>query len=697
MKKLIYSLILLVFGVITSCVDSLDIPPKSIMGGDNVYTENGIKSYIAGMYNRLPMDDFNVTEPNGKGSNVGVEGYFGWNNISWGMMSTGETVNGNNYRDQPMFYIESGYWSSGYQLIRAANDLIKDMPEYIGILSEAEELIAEAHFIRAYVYFQLVKRYGGVPLIKEPQYVENGNESSLWKARSSHEESYDFILEDLQYAIDNMSENKVNGRANKYVAAAFKSRVAVFAGSIAKYGGTFTHISDNVRLCGIPTEKANSYYEQAWEAAKFVEENGNYELYTDATKLSFANVFVNANTSKESIFIRQYMPNIYPHSFDHIYSPNRMTTSYGGRFNVTLDWVELFDELPLDPATGWLKTVDNSNNYIVYNNQHQLFENVKDTRFRGSLILPGDVFKGIQMDLRRGVIREAYDPNDTNGKAIQKFVEDDGYETLLYPATGYFGLVDNASAMVVITEEPHRQQNALYTLPSGVQINISGLDGPSNTSGNSATYTGFYGRKWLNPNVTVAETNMHESFQSWIDIRYAEVILNRAEAALELYHGGAENSTTMLADAVIQINKIRERAEVTPLTSSDLASTAPAHERGAGIGGFVKAPNRGIQLLRVERYKELAFEHKLYWDLRRWFSFHEQINDYRRRMLNPFLFANGASVNEQHSNPEGKFIYDTRICEFVERPWTFETRHYYERIPDAQLKINPLLIQNNQY
>jgi hypothetical protein len=62
------------------------------------------------------------------------------------------------------------------------------------------------------------------------------------------------------------------------------------------------------------------------------------------------------------------------------------------------------------------------------------------------------------------------------------------------------------------------------------------------------------------------------------------------------------------------------------------------------------APNRGLQLIRIERYKELAFEHKLYWDLRRWFTFDMQIRDYRRRMINPFLFAKGATLNE-YGNP----------------------------------------------
>jgi starch-binding outer membrane protein, SusD/RagB family len=87
-----------------------------------------------------------------------------------------------------------------------------------------------------------------------------------------------------------------------------------------------------------------------------------------------------------------------------------------------------------------------------------------------------------------------------------------------------------------------------------------------------------------------------------------------------------------------------------------------------------------MHIIRVERYKELAFEHKIYWDLRRWFTFDSQIYQYRRRMLSPFLFAKGATVNEA-GNPVGKYIFDTRVCERANNSLTFATKNYYDKIP----------------
>jgi len=684
MKKYRYIILLFVLGILGSC-QSLDIPPKNMLTDEDIYNEGGIKAYMVGLYGRLPIDDFNVTNDGNPEDDNYRGGYFHWNNILWPMLSTGETVNQNN---PGIFIPERGYWAPGYQVIRQANALIVNLPAYIETLAGAEEWIAEARFIRAYVYFQLVKRYGGMPLIEEPQYLEDGQESSLWVARSSHAESYDFILKDLDYAIENMEVKSDAGRANKYVAAAFKSRVALYAGSIARYGGKFTHSVDGVMLCGIPTDKANGYFKQAWDAAKIVE-SGNYSLYRGEADLgeNFAQIFEKADNSPESIFTRQYDYSNYRHSFDAVYSPMRMTSTYGGRYSVTLDWVELFDGLPLDETTGRIKTVDDEGNYIVFSSPRELFDNA-EPRLRGSILLPGHVYKGIELDIRRGIVSEETDPSEK----IKKMIVDDGQTTQSYNSvTDLFtsGKIKETTQNIM-TQTP-------YELSNGLKLNINGMDGPTNGSTNT-TLTGFYGRKWLDMSLTPSTTKLHESHQTWIDIRYAEVLLNRAEAALELAQNGESNyaGVNLQDDAATCINAIRERAGAELLTNSAELSMAAGYERGKGKGSFVLAPTRGLQLIRVERYKELAFEHKLYWDLRRWFTFDQQIYNYRRRMLNPFLFAKGATINE-NGNPEGKYMYDARVCERASDNLTFNTKYYYEKIPDRQMKTNPLLFQNNQY
>lgn len=667
---------------LSSCHD-LDIQPVNILTGEDIYNEGGITAYMADLYSRLPMEDFATTTTSDFST---CEGYFGWNCITWDQVTTGETVNHNNI-SMATAKLMNGYWACGYQLIRNANVLIQDLPAYIGTLQGAEEWIAEAKFIRAYTYFNMVHRYGGVPIVEEPQELTDNNED-LWVARNSHEESVDFILNDLDYAIQNLGTTKVNGRANKYVAAAFKSRVALYAASIARYGQQFTHTVDGVMVCGIPESKATDYYKQAYDAALVVEEGG-YSLYRNNSDKAenFRMLFLDADKSSESIFIRQYDLNNQVHSFDYIYCPPRMTTSYGSRFNVTLDWIELFDGLPLDPNTGRLKTTDDEGNYIVYDGEQALYEGA-EPRLLGSIFIPGNTYKGVVYDIRSGLIDESVDPSEK----IQKFVADDGETTTAWTAASpWFAEHVKTTGETVFNQTP-------YETSTGVQLKIQGMDGPGN-GGTTNTLTGLQGIKWLDLTLSVSETNIDKMVHPWIDIRYAEVLLNRAEAAIELAQSGTGSYSghNMLDDAMACINDIRDRAGATLLTSTaELSDQAIENRRGSGKNSFVFAPNKGLHAVRVERVKELAFEHEVYWSYRRWFTFDQQINNYRRRMLAPFLFAKGATIGE-NGNPDGKYIYDTRVCERASDRITFDTKYYYDQVPESQLKINPLLVQNAQF
>lgn len=664
-----------------SCQD-LDIMPQNIVSNDDILNNNeGIDAYMAALYKHLPMEDFNASM-NGSSK----EGYHWWGNFGEYMASTGEMVNKNR---AGLVLPQTKYWSYGYQLIRQCNLLLKNLPDYGAQVDNPDEVIAETRFIRAYTYFALVKRYGGVPIIEGVQEM-SGNESDLWVARESHEKCVDYILTDLDYAIDHMTKKKVNGRANRYVAAAFKSRVALYAGSVARYGQPYNFVSKvdgKTMLTGLPENRANEYFQQAYEASKIVDEGGCslYESNPDKAE-NFAEIFTNADKSPESIFIRQYSQNNYVHCWDVIMSPSRMASTYGGRFQVPLDWVELFDGLPLDPATGHLKTTNDDDEYIVYDGPQALYKGW-EPRLLGSILIPGNTYKGVELDIRGGIIDESEDPDD----AIDKFLPDDGKTTTAYSNIPYVAMNIKRA-----TGNSRTQKNP-YVKKDGTKLYKNGLDGPWNAN-DDATVTGFYGRKWLNLNLSVAETNMMQSTQSWIDIRYAEVLLNRAEAALELFQNGVStlDGKDLQEDAYECINKIRSRAGANLLTSKSQLSDVSREsiERGQGINSFVYAPNEGLHIIRVERYKELAFEQKLFWDLRRWFTFDKQINQYRRRELVPFLFAQGATLNA-NGNPEGKYIYDTRVCERFGDRLTFTTKYYYDPIPDRA--NNPLLEQNNQY
>lgn len=128
-------------------------------------------------------------------------------------------------------------------------------------------------------------------------------------------------------------------------------------------------------------------------------------------------------------------------------------------------------------------------------------------------------------------------------------------------------------------------------------MKAAGQNGPFYEDGGSAM-TGLLARKWLNPDPAFVPREGN-SAQPFILMRYAEVLLNAAEAAVELSLAGVSSpdDTDMLSVATKAINDIRERAGARLLTSS-LAGTIDSRD-----------------IVRKERRKELAFEHKTKWDL----------------------------------------------------------------------------------
>jgi len=116
-------------------------------------------------------------------------------------------------------------WNLPYDVILQANFSIRGRVDLLGKgLNEDElnPLVAEAHFLRAWAYFTLVRLYGGVPIILKD---ETGSED-FSVVRSSVEEVYDQILEDLQFAIDYLPETQLErARVNRWAAKALRANV----------------------------------------------------------------------------------------------------------------------------------------------------------------------------------------------------------------------------------------------------------------------------------------------------------------------------------------------------------------------------------------------------------------------------------------------------------------------------------------
>ena len=278
-----------------SC-DYLDVPPINIIQDDAIFnSESGITSYMTTLYYDLPIEDFRYTQ---QGFNVSGKGQGRLPNVSGeAMCSSSDDIS----------TIGDGTWWGcwDYGKIRRVNYFLKNFPAYKSNFQNtvlADAWMGEAHFIRAYCYFAMVKRYGGVPILREPQeYV--GDIESLKVPRDTEKACYDFIAEDLDEAFRLLPDNEEilgKGRATKYAALALKSRAMLYAGSIARYGTV-----DLNGLVGIDKALANDYFELAYKAVKELEKSKRFSLYrknSDKEK-NFAELFL-AEDSPENIFCK---------------------------------------------------------------------------------------------------------------------------------------------------------------------------------------------------------------------------------------------------------------------------------------------------------------------------------------------------------------------------------------------------------
>ncbi len=522
-------------------------------------------------------------------------------------------------------YGEWRVWDYGY--VRELNLFIERL-EASTALNDAVKarFMAEGRFLRASYYFEMTKRMGGVPLILAPlQYDYKGDPTYLQTARSKEHEMYDFVISEADAILNDLpADLSDRSRANRGAALAMKSRAALYAASIAKYNSTTPSVTLPGGEVGIPASMATAYYEKALDASQRIinGEAGNYKLYASLPNLSdnFAAVFTDKSvTNQEAIFIEDFR------AFGgktHAYTTNNQPYSVSdeggdaGRLNPSLNLVQAFELL--DGTFAPLPTTDGSGNPIFYTNQEDIFAG-RDARLAGTVLIPNSIFKGERLDISAGTI----------------------------DASGNVG-------------------------------GSPGIDGPVNGL-EFRTQTGFYVRKWIDQTPGSGRRG-RGSDVPFIRYRYAEVLLNAAEAAFEL--GQPELAATYM-------NQVRSRAGLTtPLTAGDINFDRIVHER------------------RVE----LAFEGHTLYDMKRWRLAHivwdgntMDLSDLKANLgsatkrntqpwgLWPYKYVNPGNPND------GKWIFREVKPALVTGSNRFLLGNYYTEIDNGAIAANPKLVrQPNQ-
>ncbi len=271
--------------------------------------------------------------------------------------------------------------------------------EYANSLKDIRMWRAEARFLRAYFHFELLKRYGPIPIVTSTLSI-NGNYENT--PRPTMKEVVDFIAKECDIAADTLeltpwrNVNDAFGRATKGAALALKSRLLLYAASplYVDFGDT--------NEANKPTDVA--MWKSAADAAKAVIDLNQYELAS-----SYADLFKNDFQNKEYIFVRRYAAN-------SDFEKSNFPVSFGGKGGTNpsqnlVDDYEMLDGTPFDwndPAKA-----------------AQPFEN-RDARLGATILMNMAPFKGKKVATYPEGADASPNPNATKtAYYLRKFLNED--------------------------------------------------------------------------------------------------------------------------------------------------------------------------------------------------------------------------------------------------------------------------------
>lgn len=477
-------------------------------------------------------------------------------------------------------------YTNNYNRIRQVNTLLQQAEGYAAP-ADIETSVGEAHFFRAYCYFDLLQVYGDVIITRTPLDIDS---PEMQMARNSRDEVVDFILEDLEEAIRLLPEaneisSKDEGRLSSQAASAFLSRVALYEGTWQKF-----------RNGGQNNDRSSALLDIAATSAHDVIESGFFELFapeelgTEAYKYLFIlendksnPAGITKSGNKEYIFTRRHDPTLASIGF------NITQGRLGNAVYVTRKMANMYlqsNGLPINPQTWDYSKVDSE------------FKD-RDNRMSNTLMIPGHTYWG------------------TGG-----------------------GRIDWTGSAEEIANASHKN-----FMPS--------------------TGTGYFPHKWCCERDGVP-TGM-EAYDYPI-IRYAEVLLNYAEAVFE------RDDKISDEDLAISLNLTRKR--VNP-NMPDLTNA------------FVSANNLDMRTeIRRKRTVEFYDENFRIDDLKRWKTAEEEMP-----MNLTGVKWRGTEYETKWSDASSKTM-DAEGCIIYEQGRVWEEKHYLYPLPIDQLKLNPNLKQN---
>ena len=367
-------IIIALLGIFTiSCNDEfLDLKPLESISSENIFKDPALAElYLNEVYQGIP-DGFNRGWYMLSAASDDGENAYGWA-ASNSMFNTASITPANSPYN--------GLWGNSYTQIRRVNEFILNYADLVGNDGEVNRLKGEVHFLRAFYYAELLKHFGGVPIIKVPQSLE-GDE--LLVSRNTRAETTDFIVSELDAAITFFTgaTNTGSSRGSLISSYALKGRVLLYEGN---------------------------YSESAIASRKALD-------IKSALDSNYGNIFLSDGTD-EVIFDKQFQDPDKTHygNVFNIPKSTRIPSGWGGT-NPTQNLVDEYEmntgKMITDPASGYDATAP----YVG-----------RDKRFYESILYDGAEAYGVIIETRPGGAEHIDTGGDwtKTGYSLKKLIQQD--------------------------------------------------------------------------------------------------------------------------------------------------------------------------------------------------------------------------------------------------------------------------------
>lgn len=575
----------LVTTCMSACTGFLDIEPETTLTGKNFYkSPDDIRSALYSTYSSLRDNGLYSASIYLFGdvrSDVAFPNQTNYYANTFRHEIEKFTISANNSGNQ-------NYWAHHYKGIIRANTVIEKGKELFGNDEAVQKYIAEAEVLRALFYFNLVRAYGGVPIIMD---IPQEYTDSRGHLRASTEEVYIRILTDLTTAIEsnnlyrstNNGEKTPTGRVNKYAAEALLGKVLLSMPNDiteAAYPNVeaWKDISANPNITVFYPETTTTQYEAAKYYLEDVINNGGYELYPN-----FSELFKPTNKhSSESIWEVEYKT--------------------GQAEGLGSPFYTLFS-----PASYAPRNKANSNGYIPSPISNQGNGACAPTGYFMDMAKKWDsMYPDYQYEVRK-------------------------FDDVIYTDTrisdGNIKLDTDGISYLPVNENKDYTQNVAYPYDP-----YTGTSFRTSVKGFSADDQWMCG-KYMGS----SEYKVNDSDDNWYILRFADVLLLLAEAEAHISDG-------VLSQSVLNntINLVRERAGIVPYLASGDSNKE----------WVLDTPEKVYQTIYDERTLELAFEGHRWFDLVRSGKAVEVMNQHFTNFYNAYTSNSSPNVNNYYMKSE---------------------------------------------